>query len=109
MEETTDYTIRDTSKIIGEALNAIPKAKRTMADPQQLYHAEPVDIGRAAVVERAIEIIRKDNGWSRADAVELAYDSLLYAGNVRKWERVGEVCLLKYEGVARALCRKREE
>lgn len=109
MEEVTNLTIRDTSRILVEALQAIPSGKRVQADPATIFaDAQPIDIGRSAVVERAAEILRKRVGWSRADAVEMAYDSFLYEGNRREWERTGEVVLLKMEGVARALCKRRE-
>lgn len=63
---------------------------------------EFIEIGYVPVVERAIEIMRK--GWGRADAVEMAFDSLLAAGNGRKWTREGEVILMRHKGIARALC-----
>jgi hypothetical protein len=66
-----------------------------------------MDIGYVAVVERAVEILRKKAGWTRVEAVEMAFDNLLSADP--RWSREGEVVLLKGEGVARALCVRKEE
>lgn len=108
--EVTDLTIRDTSRILAQALMEMSPAAKILVHTQVLYgKGEFMDIGRSAVMQRAAEILRKRNEWSRADAVEMAFDSLLTAGVERKWQRVGEVALLKNEGVARAFCQRREE
>jgi hypothetical protein len=109
--EVTDLTIRDTSRILAQALMVMSPAAKTLVHTDVLYagKGEFMSIGRSAVIERAAEILRKRNEWSRADAVEMAFDSLLAAGVERKWQRVGEVALLKNEGVARAFCQRREE
>lgn len=111
MEETTDYTIKNTTKLLAEALRDMPPAARFLADRQTVYGTDGdfVEVGYRPVIERAAEILRKRNGWSRADAVEMAFDSLLYAGNGRKWERAGEVALIKAESIARAFCKRRED
>lgn len=111
MEETTDFTIRSTSRLLAEELQRLSPAKKVIASHRAIYGDEGdfIDIGHVPVVRLASEILRKRNGWSRADAVEMAFDHLLSAGNGRKWQRAGEVTLNKYEGVARAFCLHREE
>ena len=111
MEETTDYTIRNTTKLLAEALRDMPPAAKYMADRHTVYGTDGdfIEVGYKPLVQRAAEILRKRNGWTRADAVEMAFDSLLYGGNDRRWERVGEVALIKAEGLARAYCKRRED
>lgn len=109
-EEVTRYTINDTSEILYEALMAIPPAKRQITAPSTLYGdgGAFMDVGMQAVMDRAAEILDKDLGYTEADAVELAFDSLLYAGTSREWERVGEVALIAAEHIARAYCLRKE-
>ena len=103
------YGILDSTKIIVEELRRLKPAQRFCPPLTKVYGSSAsqfMDIGRVAVMERAAEILRKRAGWSRAEAVEMAYDNLL---NSAPYERVGEVILLKSEGVARALCIRKEE
>jgi hypothetical protein len=108
-EEVTTYTIRDTNTILAQELRNMPRMDKFIADPHTVYGTDGdfVEVGYTPVITRAAEILRK--GWTRADSVEMAFDSLLYAGNGRKWERIGEVVLLKDESIARAYCKRREE
>jgi len=102
--------IRDTTNIIVDAYKALKPAQRFCPPLHAVFgteRAQFLDIGYAAVVQRAGEILRKKAGWTRAEAVEMAFDNLLNADS--RWEREGEVVLLKGEGVARALCIWKEE
>jgi hypothetical protein len=101
--------IHDVTKIIVEELARLKPAQRFVPQLWQVYSRETafMDIGYAAVVQRTTEILRKRAGWSRAEAVEMAFDNLLSADS--RFERAGEVVLLKSEGVARALCIRRED
>ena len=103
-------TIRDCTQIIVDELLAMKAAQRFCPPLHLVYGHQGVqfmDIGRDEVVRRASEILRKKAGWTRAEAVEMAFDNLLSAD--KRWEREGEVVLLKNEGVARALCVWKEE
>src|SRR5678809_1555144 len=77
MEETTDYTIRNTTKLLAEALRDMPPAAKYMADRHTVYGTDGdfIEVGYKPLVQRAAEILRKRNGWTRADAVEMAFDS----------------------------------
>lgn len=96
--------IRDSTNIIAEELGKLRPAQRHCPPLPVIYggHTAFMDIGYVAVVERTAEILRKKAGWTRAEAVEMAFDNLLLADD--RWDRTGEVALLKGEGVARALC-----
>ena len=102
---------REPDKIILEAALALPEIKRRAVDCETVYgnQAGHIDLGYNAVVEKAAEILRKRAGWTRAEAVEMAYDNLLLASNGTQWRRTGEVTLLMPERVVRAFCAKRTE
>lgn len=102
-------TIRDTGKILVDALHNMNNAQRFVPPLRNVYHdgAQFMDLSRDQVVQRAAEILRKRAGWTRAEAVEMAFDNMLRVDP--RWVREGEVVLLKSEGVARALCVWKEE
>lgn len=98
------------TRIIVDGLRKLKPAQKFCPPLHAVYghqRAQFMDIGYTVVVQRAAEILRKKAGWSRAEAVEMAFDNLLRADP--RWEREGEVVLLKSEGVARALCVWKEE
>lgn len=108
--EEGEYGIRNSTQIIAEELGRLRPAQRHCPALHVVYGHNDLhfmDIGIIAVTSRASEILRKRAGWTRAEAVEMAFDHLLRAGEV--WDREGEVALLKGEGVARALCIRKEE
>lgn len=96
--------IRDLNRILAEELLAMPPSQRRVAPSPD--GGQFIDVGRTACVKLACEIMRK--GWSRADAVEMAFDRLLADGNGQQWKRTGEVALLNNELVARAFCSREE-
>lgn len=96
--------IRDLNRILADELLAMPPAQRRIGPSPD--GGQFIDVGRSAVVGLACEIMRK--GWSRADAVEMAFDSLLAAGNGQQWTRTGEVVLIKSDHIARAFCSREE-
>lgn len=104
-----EFGIRNSTEIIVEELGKLRPAQRHCPPLGTIYggQAQFMDIGFIAVVQRAAEILRKKAGWTRAEAVEMAFDNLLLADD--RWDRTGEVALLKNEGVARALCCRKEE
>jgi hypothetical protein len=102
--------IRNSTDIIVEELGRLTPVQRHCPSLPVVYGHQDMafmDVGVVAVTQRAAEILRKKAGWTRAEAVEMAFDNLLLADD--RYERCGEVALLKGEGVARALCVRKEE
>lgn len=92
-----------------KAVEAIPEKERVIANTKQVYgkHCTLVDIPYEKVMAMAAEMMRKAP-IGRAAAVEMAYDNRLWDSSNRKYERTGEVVLLKKLGCVRALCVERE-
>lgn len=102
------YRIRDTDLLVYETLRDMLPMHKQCTPLSSLYGPDVMQItlGYVPVVRAAAEMLRK--GWSRYDSVEMAFDFLLWQG-AKEWDRIGEVVLLRTEGIAAATCTRKEE
>lgn len=99
--------MREVDRIIAEAEEALPSYRRSPQDIASVGYKGRVNILRVPydpLMREAIRLRRAGVALGRAEAVEIAYDTVLRKATDGEWERTGEVHLDRTNKRARAFC-----